>query len=147
MFGFLKDKLTGGAKRLSGKTDLLEAACAACALVGAADGDYSDDEAATGLDRLMNHDVLSKAFTGTQIESAFDKQAKRVKQGMSGRIGLRKEIEEARTKSSTDDLEMIFCIAIDVANADGSIGDKEMTALRTIGKALGDFTPERYLNA
>lgn len=144
MFGMLKDKLTGGAARLNGKMDLLEGICAACVLVGAADGDLSDDEGATALDRLMNHETLSKAFTGTQIEAAFDKQAKRAKSGMSGRLALRREVEEVKGKSSADDCEMLLVIAIDVAAADGDIGPKEMGVLRTIGQAMG-LTVERYL--
>jgi tellurite resistance protein TerB len=144
MFGKLKEKLTGGAARLNGKTDLLEGICAACVLIGAADGDLSDDEAAVALDRLMNHDTLSKAFSGTQIETAFDKQAKRAKSGMSGRLGLRREVEEVKGKSSAEDCEMLLVIAIDVAAADGDIGPKEMAALRTIGQAMG-LAPERYL--
>jgi len=144
MFGKLKEKLTGGAARLNGKMDLLEGICAACVLIGAADGDLSDDEAAVALDRLMNHDTLSKAFSGTQIETAFDKQAKRAKSGMSGRLGLRREVEEVKGKSSAEDCEMLLVIAIDVAAADGDIGPKEMAALRTIGQAMG-LAPERYL--
>ena len=144
MFGMLKDKLTGGAARLNGKMDLLEGICAACVLVGAADGDLSDDEGATALDRLMSHETLSKAFTGTQIEAAFDKQAKRAKSGMSGRLALRREVEEVKGKSSADDCEMLLVIAIDVAAADGDIGPKEMGVLRTIGQAMG-LTVERYL--
>lgn len=144
MFGKLKEKLTGGATRLNGKADLLEAICASIALVGSADGDLSDDEAATGLDRLMNHETLSKAFSATQIETAFDKQVKRVKQGMSGRLALRREIEEARNKSPADDLEMMLVIAIDVAGADGDIGPKEMAALKSIGQAVG-LDPMRYV--
>jgi tellurite resistance protein TerB len=144
MFGKLKEKLTGGASRLNGKMDLLEGICAACVLIGAADGDLSDDEAAVALDRLLNHDTLSKAFSGTQIETAFDKQAKRAKSGMSGRLGLRREVEEVKGKSSAEDCEMLLVIAIDVAAADGDIGPKEMAALRTIGQAMG-LAPERYL--
>lgn len=146
MFKFLTEKMAGSAKKMSGKQDLLEAACAACVFVGASDGNFDDDEAETALERIQNHDTLSKAFTQTQIDAAFDKQAKRARQGMSGRIGLKKEIQEAVTKSSTDELEMLFCIAIDVANADGSIGDKEMKALRDVGMMLGGLTPERYLS-
>jgi len=144
MFGKLKEKLTGGASRLNGKTDLLEGICAACVLVGAADGDLSDDEAAVALDRLLNHETLSKAFSGTQIETAFDKQAKRAKSGMSGRLGLRREVEDVKAKSSAEDCEMLLVIAIDVAAADGDIGAKEMGVLRTIGQAMG-LAPERYL--
>jgi len=144
MFGALKDKLTGGAARLNGKMDLLEGICAACVLVGAADGDLSDDEGATALDRLMNHETLSKAFSGTQIEAAFDKQAKRAKSGMSGRLALRREVEDVKGKSSAEDCEMLLVIAIDVAGADGEIGAKEMGVLRTIGQAMG-LTVERYI--
>ena len=144
MFGKLKEKLTGGTARLNGRMDLLEGICAACVLVGAADGDLSDDEGAVALDRLMNHETLSKAFSGTQIETAFDKQAKRAKSGMSGRLALRREVEDVKGKSSSEDCEMLLVIAIDVASADGDIGPKEMAALRTIGQAMG-LAPERYL--
>lgn len=144
MFGKLKEKLTGGTARLNGRMDLLEGICAACVLVGAADGDLSDDEGAVALDRLMNHETLSKAFSGTQIEAAFDKQAKRAKSGMSGRLALRREVEDVKGKSSSEDCEMLLVIAIDVASADGDIGPKEMAALRTIGQAMG-LAPERYL--
>jgi tellurite resistance protein TerB len=144
MFGLLKDKLTGGAARLNGKADLLEGICAACVLVGAADGDLSDDEGATALDRLMNHETLSKAFSGTQIETAFDKQAKRAKSGMSGRLALRREVEDVKAKSSSEDCEMLLVIAIDVAYADGNAGDKEKAALRTIAQAMG-LSLDRYI--
>jgi len=144
MFGKLKERLTGGASRLTGKADLLEAICAACVLVASADGDLADDEAAVALDRLTNHDTLSQAFSATQIEAAFDRQAKRAKSGLSGRIGLRREIEEAKAKSAADDLEMLLVIAIDVASADGDVGAKEMAALKTIGQAVG-LEPARYL--
>lgn len=145
MFGKLKEKLTGGAARLNGKTDLLEGICAACALVGSADGDFSDDEAAVALERLVNHETLSVAFTATQIETAFDKQVKRVKAGMSGRLALRREVEEVKAKSSSEECEMLLVIAIDVASADGSIGAKEMGVLRTIGQAMGGLAVERYI--
>lgn len=145
IFGKMTEKFSGGAKRMSGKTDLLEAACAVTCLVGASDGDFSDDEMATALDRLTTHDILSKAFTTTQIEQAFDKQVRRIKQGPSGRLGLRREVEEAKSKSSHDDLEMIFVIGVDVAAADGDVGDKEMSALRQIGVSLGGFDPKAYL--
>lgn len=144
MFAKLKEKLTGGANRLNGKTDLLEGICAGIVLVAAADGDLSDDEAAVGLDRLMNHETLSVAFSASQIETAFDKQVKRAKQGMSGRLGLRREIEEVRNKSTNEDCEMLLMIAIDVAAADGEVGAKELAALKTIGQAV-NLDPQRYL--
>ena len=144
MFGMLKDKLTGGAARLNGKMDLLEGICAACVRVGSVDGDLSDDEAATALDRLLNHETLSKSFSSSQIEAAFDKQAKRAKSGMSGRLALRREIEDVKGKSSMEDCEMLLVIAIDVAAADGDIGAKELAELRAIGQLVG-LAADRYL--
>lgn len=144
MFGKLKEKLTGGASRLNGKTDLLEGICAACVMVGAADGDFSDDEAGVALDRLVNHETLSVAFSATQIEAAFDKQAKRAKSGMSGRLALRREVEDVKGKSTAEDCEMLLVISIDVAFADGDCGEKEMAALKVIGQAVGLETA-RYL--
>ncbi|GLS87718.1 tellurite resistance protein [Cypionkella aquatica] len=144
MFGKLKEKLTGGAARMNGKTDLLEGICAACVMVGAADGDFSDDEAQVALDRLLNHETISVAFSTAQIEQAFDKQAKRAKSGMSGRIALTREVEDVKKKSTNEDMEMLFMIAIDVAGADGSIGDKEAAALNKIGTIIG-LSLARYL--
>lgn len=138
--------MAGGATaRLNGKADLLEGICAACVMVGAADGDLSDDEATVALDRLTSHEVLSKAFAVSQIEAAFDKQAKRAKSGMSGRIGLQREIEQVRGKSTVEDMEMLFMIAIDVASADGEIGVKERGALVKIGTIVG-LSLNRYLD-
>lgn len=144
MFAKLKEKLSGSTARMTGSLDRLEAVCAAVVLVGAADGDMSDDEAAVGLDRLTNHDTISKTFSTTQIETAFDKQVKRAKQGMSGRLALRREIEEVKAKSSADECEMLLVIAIDVAAADGSIGDKEMVALKSVAQLVG-LDVNRYL--
>jgi tellurite resistance protein len=145
MFGALKDKFKGGTARLNGKMDLLEGICAACVMTGSASGDFSDDEAATALDRLLNHEVLSKAFSGTQIETAFDKQAKRAKSGMSGRLALRREVEDVKAKSSAEDCEMLLVIAIDVAATDGDIDAKELAVLRTIGQTVG-LSADRYLS-
>ncbi|MDO8982736.1 TerB family tellurite resistance protein [Cypionkella sp.] len=144
MFGKLKEKLTGGTARLNGRADLLEGICAACVMVGAADGDFSDAEAQVALDRLLNHETISVAFSSSQIETAFDKQAKRAKSGMSGRIGLTREVEDVKKKSTSEDMEMLFMIAIDVASADGDIGAKEKGALDKIGTIIG-LSLARYL--
>lgn len=144
MFGRLKERLTGGAKRLSGRTDLLEGIAAASVLGGAADGDLSDDEAMVALDRLKAHEALSAAFTATQIEQAFDKQAARAKQGLAGRIGLRREIEQVGSSASEEDREMLLVIAIDVVCSDGDISEAERKALNTIGQAV-NLPVARYL--
>lgn len=136
MLGKLKEKLTGGAQRMSGRTDLLEAIAAACALVAAADGTIDDGEVTAMINGLSNHAVLGAAFSPREIEAVADKMLARANTGRSGRAGLVKEIEEAKAKSETSDLEMIVLIALDVAD-DGGIDDAEMAVIEKIGKTLG----------
>lgn len=136
MLKMFKEKLAGAVSRLSGKTDLLEATCAACALVAAADGDIEDEELAATLEALQAHPTLSEAFGSSQIEACANTMFKRVKGGAMGRIGLMKEIEEARAKSSSDDIELVLAVAIDVSRSDGEMEPQEMAVLSKIATAL-----------
>lgn len=145
MLAKFRDLLSGGAKRLNGNTDLLEGIAGAIVLVGASDGDFDDAEAETGLDRLMNHETISAAFKASQIEAAFDKQAGRARQGLSGKLALKREIQDVRNKCSADDCEMLLVIACDVALTDGDVSAAERKALDEIAKAVG-LTVDRYLD-
>lgn len=144
MFAKFREKLAGGAKRINGNADLLEGIAAAIVLTGAADGDFDDAEAQTGLDRLLAHEVIAPAFTASQIEAAFDKQATRAKAGLSGRLALKREIDDVRGKCSEADCEMLLVIALDVALVDGEISAAERKALDEIAKAVG-LSVDRYL--
>ena len=137
MFKKLTERLTGGAKKLSGKTDLLEGIAAMAALVAVADGEIEDSEVESALNALTTHATLGEAFSSAQIEQAFDKQLKRAKGGMAGKLALKREIEEAKSKNAADELEMAFVIAIDVASSDGQIESEEKKVLEDIGKRLG----------
>ena len=137
MFGKLKERMTGGAKKLSGKTDLLEGICAMCALVACADGDIEDSEVAAALDALTSHALIGEAFQAQVIEAAFDKQLKRAKGGMAGKLALKREIAEAKDKNESSELEMAFMVAIDVSMADGEIEPAERKVLEDLGRSLG----------
>lgn len=136
MFGMLKEKLGGGAKRFSGRTDLLEATCAACALVAAADGDVEDAELVATQEALVNHPTLSAAFKQSEIEATASKIFSRAK-GAMGRVGLMKEIEQAKSKSTADDLELILACAVDIARADGELEGPELAVMQKIANTLG----------
>jgi tellurite resistance protein TerB len=146
MLGFLKEKLASATSRFSGRTDLLEATCAAIALVSAADGDIEDEELATGLEQLTNHPTLSAAFSQSQIEACANTMFKRAKGGSMGRIGLMKEIEQAKGKSTADDLELILAVAIDISRADGEVEPAELKVLEKIAATLR-LDLRSYLNA
>lgn len=145
MLGRLKDKLTGASKRLSGKTDLLEGIAAACVLVAAADGTIDDGEVDTMLKALCAHEQISAAFGQSQIEAVVDKMLARAKQGRAGRLGLLREVEDVKAKSSQDDAEMLLMIAIDVADAAGGIEAAERRVIMDIGSRLG-LSAARYLD-
>ncbi|MDQ2066717.1 TerB family tellurite resistance protein [Xinfangfangia sp. CPCC 101601] len=136
MFGKMLEKLSGGFSRLSGRTDLLEGIAAAAALVAAADGDIEDEEVVAVLAALENHPVLSKSFKSSEIERIADTMLKRAKAGAAGRLGLMREIEEAKARSSVEDLEMLLVIAIDVSNSDGEMEPQEKVVLGKIAKTL-----------
>lgn len=137
MFGKLAEKLSGGINKMAGRTDLLEGIAASCALVAAADGDIEDEEVVTTIDTLSTHPILSKAFKVSEIERVSDTMFRRAKGGASGRLGLLREIEEAKSKSKIEDLEMLLVIAIDVSNSDGEMEPQERKVLTTIASKLG----------
>ena len=136
MFGSIKEKFAKSASKFAGKTDLLEATCAACALIAAADGDIEDSELMTTLEALTNHPTLSAAFKQSQIETTANDMFKRAKGGAMGRIGLKKEIEQAKGKSTSDDLELILAVAIDVSRSDAEMEPSEMKVLNEIAGIL-----------
>lgn len=144
MFAGLKNKLGGAGKRMSGRTDLLEAVCASAALVAAADGNIDDGEVAQALQVVQNNQALSSAFDARTIEQTMDKMLNRAKGGFSGRAGLQKEINDVANKGVFDDNEAVFLIALDVASADGDIGAKEKEVIAKLAKQLG-VNPDNYL--
>ena len=144
MLGKLMEKLAGGSKKLTGRTDLLEGICAMSALVAAADGDIEDSEVEAALNALTSHSIISASFSSSLIEQAFDKQLKRAKGGMAGKLALKREIEEMKGKNATDELEMALMIAIDVAASDGEIEPAEKPVLEDLAKRLG-FSLSSYI--
>lgn len=135
LFTKFKDKITGASSRLNGRTDALEAVCAAAALIAAADGDIADDEVASTLNVIANNETLSNAFDVRTIEQTADKMLKRAKGGFSGQAGLWKEIEDvAKDKAVAED---VLLIALDVAHADGEVGEKEQKVLTKLSAKLG----------
>lgn len=143
MFGMLKEKLGGAVNRLSGKTDLLEGIAAGAILVSAADGEIESEEIAVLVEALCANETLSKSFTDTQITGVVDKMVKKAspnaagKIGMVGKIALEREVAEVKSKSSTDDIELMLAVLVDVASADGEIEPAEKVVVNKIASKLG----------
>lgn len=134
MFGKLKEKLTGKLNKYSGRKDFLEAVCASCALVAAADGDIDDKEVDQTIKAITSNANLSAAFPQREIENTADAMLKRAQGGRVGRSGLYKEIGDIR--HDTEMAEVVLLSALDVAD-NGGISDSERAVLAKIAAELG----------
>jgi tellurite resistance protein TerB len=144
MFGLLRKK--GAAAREAaekmGKKDLVEAICAACVLVSAADGDIEESELAAMQSIIENHDAVA-LFRG-EIPGILDKYKKKImvngKVSISGKVALMREI--ADVKADAKEKEDVFAVAVDIAGADGEIEPAEKTVLKDIANKLNINTAD-----
>lgn len=135
MFKGLKDKLSGGAKRMSGRTDLLEAVCAAAALVAAADGTVDDSEIDATAKAVTANETLNTAFSPREIEGSIQRMLDRANGGRVGKMGLYKEIDDVA--GNAEDSEIVLLTAMDIADADGEVSPEETAVLEKIAGKLG----------
>lgn len=142
MFGNLfAKKLDASIKKFSGNTDFLEAVCAGAALIASADGSISDGEIETTISTVSSNPTLDMAFTPAQIEQCVDRMLNRAQAGRTGRMGLYKEIDEISDKPEM--AEVVFLCALDVAESEEGIDDKEQDVLNKIASKLG-LDPGKY---
>lgn len=135
--------LTGGTNKLSGRTDVLESACAAAAYVASADGDIGDDEIAKATKSIKSTEVLAQNFSDNQINACLDKMIAKAQSGRAGRAQL---IDEINDISSDPELAgLVLYIALDVAD-NGGIDPAEMKVLETAAREL-KLNLQAHLNA
>ena len=77
MLAMFKSLVGDKAKKFSGKTDFLEAVCAASALVATADGELDDKELLAAVAAVKSNAALSGAFDARAIETTMDKMCSR----------------------------------------------------------------------
>ena len=121
--------------------DLMEAIVAGAVLVAHADGDCSDEEL-TVLHNIVEANDNLKHF-GSEIGKTIDQYCDMYKAGARlAKVKLLKEIKDV----SADEEQKIeaFIIAIEIADADGTIDETELAMLKTIGKELG-LNPDNYI--
>lgn len=134
-----KNQLEAAANKFSGRTDFLEAVCAASALIAAADGDIEDSEVESTISTIKANSNLS-SFSGNQIEQTLEKMFERTK-NRTGRAGLWSEIEDI--KKDPDMCETVYLCALDVSESDGEIEPEEKVVLRKLATTLG-LNPAKY---
>ena len=135
MFGKLFGKKAEAAvQKFSGRTDFLEAVCAAAALIAAADGEIEDSEVKATIKAVKANKSLSAGFDQSAIETCINKMLERAGGGRVGRMGLWEEIREV-----AKDAEMsqgVVLTALDVAEGDGEIEPEEKVVLDRLAKEL-----------
>ncbi|WP_347139459.1 TerB family tellurite resistance protein [Paracoccus sp. SSK6] len=136
MFGKLFGKKAEAAvQKFSGRTDFLEATCAAAALIAAADGEIEDAEVTATVKAVKANKSLAAGFDGPTIERTINAMLDRAGGGRVGRAGLRKEIMEIA--KDPEMAEGVILTALDVAEADGEIEPEEQKILDSLAKELG----------
>lgn len=132
MFGFLKNKAAEATKKFSGRTDFLEAVCAAAALVAAADGEIEDGEIKATIKAVAANKTLSAGFDQKTIEQVMEKMLNRAGGGRVGRSGLWDEVAEV--VKDPEMAEAVVLTALDVAEGDGEIEPAEKVVLDRLAK-------------
>ena len=133
--GALKSKVSGMVNKFSGRKDFLEAVCASAALVASADGEITDAEVTKTVEVIKSNPSLSAAFKVSDIERTADAMLKRVQAGRTGRAGVLKEVQDVSSDKAM--AEVVYLTALDVAEADGSIGTHEQAVLSKLANVLG----------
>ena len=135
MFGLkIGRKAKEAASKFSGRTDFLQAVCAAAALIAAADGDIEDTEVKATVKAIKANKVLSEGFDQREIETCINGMLDRAGGGRVGRAGLWEEISEVAKEPEM--AEAVFLTALDVAEGDGEIEPAEKVVLERLAKDL-----------
>lgn len=130
MFGFLTKKAEEAVQTFSGRTDFLDAVCAAAALFAAADGEIEDGEIKATVNAVAANKALQQGFDQKLIEQTMERMLQRAS---GGRVGLWEEIDEVL--KNPDMAEAVVLAAIDVAEGDGEIEDAERKVLDRLAMA------------
>ena len=141
MFGIMKKIVAAGGKEIkaeySQNKDFLEAVCAACALVAAADGDIEESEKRKVVSIVTGHAELGKLYQQNVIEQTAETMFRRAKD-VSGRNQLARELDDIKSRQDGATMaEDVYLIALDIANADGEIEPQEDAVLKKIATRLG----------
>lgn len=135
MFGKLFGKKADAVvQKFSGRTDFLEAVCAAAALIAAADGEIEDSEVKATVKAVKANKALSAGFDATAVEAAINKMLDRAGGGRVGRMGLWDEIREVA--KDPEMAQAVVLTALDVAEGDGEIEPEEKAVLDRLAKEL-----------
>ncbi len=116
---------------------MLEGAAAAIVYMAMADGEVGDAELAEASDAIHNHPGLSDLLRPAQIDEVMERRLGHGRRKMMGELALKREVEQVKGRTSTEEREMILALAANIAVSDGEMREAERRALGEIGAMLG----------
>lgn len=141
MFGFKRKvkELTAGLIKADNRK-FLNAVVGAGVWISAADGDIEDSEIAK-LEKHLSSNKDLKIFGAEAAKSVTHFEESFTNSIRAGRLEVRKLLEEVAT--NRDEAEMVLAVVLDVAEANGSVGEAETAVANEIGKILG-LDPSKF---
>jgi tellurite resistance protein len=147
MFGFGKKKSILGAaasaafKEMNASQqenlDFLEAAASGCALMATIDGNADSSERNKAISVITKNKLLGPIFGQQQVEALVSASIDKAGDS-AGKNELVSELKDLKNhEKGAEYAKQVYLMAKDVANADGSIGDREQKALDTLAQILG----------
>jgi tellurite resistance protein len=147
MFGFGKKKsilsaAAGAAfKEMSAgqqeNVDFLEAAAGGVAIMATIDGNADSAERNKAISVITKNKVLGPLFSQQQVEAIVSQSIDKASDG-AGRNDLVNELKDLKNhEKGSEYAKAVYLMAKDVANADGSMGDRETKALSVLASVLG----------
>lgn len=134
MFGVFKKRAETVVSKFNGRTDYLEATCAAAALIASADGEIEDNEVKATVKAVKANKALANGFDQNAIEACINKMLDRAGGGRVGRAGLWDEIREVA--KDPEMAQAVVLTALDVAEGDGEMEPAEKTVLDRLAKEM-----------
>lgn len=123
--------------------DVLEAYCAAAALMATADGSVDDKEKETAVKIISGAKSLKGLFSSDVVERTFSDYCKKAQTG-SGKQELIGEFEDLKRMTNASAIcDAVYLVAKDICEADGDIGEQEQKRLNVVAKLLG-VDPSRF---
>lgn len=119
---------------------LLQAVVGAGIWISAADGNIEDAEVAK-LEKIISSNKHLQVFGAETTKTVAQFEGQFTDSIRAGRLEVRRLLEEI--SSNSEEAELVLVVVLDVAEANGNIGDDEQAVINEIGKILG-LDPSKY---
>jgi len=117
--------------------DFLEAAAAAIAIIATIDGNADSAERNKAISVIVKNKLLGSIFSQQQVESIVSASIDKASDG-AGKQELVDELKDLKNhEKGSAYAKGCYLMAKDVANADGTIGEREGKALTVLASILG----------